>query len=154
MWWSVPSACRYNSRLPGEAHDNRLAGKLLFRLKSGTMLLADRGYDALAAERGAWAKIPPRCDRSEPICFSPYLYSARILVERFFNKFKQCRRVATRYDKLAANSSSLHRYGCGCALMSPRPTSLGKPLRRALVIGGSMSGLPPARMLDRRAEGP
>jgi len=40
----------------GEAHDNRLAGKLLSRLKSGTMLLADRGYDAdwiraLAAER-------------------------------------------------------------------------------------------------------
>ena len=45
----------------GEAHDNRLAGKLLSRLKSGTMLLADRGYDAdwirlLATERGAWAK--------------------------------------------------------------------------------------------------
>src|SRR3954463_16105213 len=30
----------------GEAHDNRLVGKLLSRLKSGTMLLADRGYDA------------------------------------------------------------------------------------------------------------
>jgi transposase len=30
----------------GEAHDNRLAGRLLSRLKSGTMLLADRGYDA------------------------------------------------------------------------------------------------------------
>jgi transposase len=28
---------------------------------------------------------------------------ARNLVERFFNKVKQCRRVATRYDKLAAN---------------------------------------------------
>jgi transposase len=25
------------------------------------------------------------------------------LVERFFNKIKQCRRVATRHDKLAAN---------------------------------------------------
>ena len=30
----------------GEAHDNRLAEKLLSRLKSGSMLLADRGYDA------------------------------------------------------------------------------------------------------------
>jgi hypothetical protein len=30
----------------GEAHDNRLADKLLSRLKSGSMLLADRGYDA------------------------------------------------------------------------------------------------------------
>jgi hypothetical protein len=60
------------------------------------MLLADRGYDAdwiraLVAERGAWANIPPKCNRHDPICFSPYLYRAR------------CRRVATRYDKLAAN---------------------------------------------------
>jgi transposase len=39
----------------------------------------------------------------DPICFSPYLYRARNLIERFFNKIKQCRRVATRYDKLAAN---------------------------------------------------
>jgi len=31
------------------------------------------------------------------------LYRARNFVERFFNKIKQCRRVATRYDKLAAN---------------------------------------------------
>jgi transposase len=51
------------------------------------MLLADRGYDAdwirtLAAEKGAWANIPPRCNRNEPICFSPYLYRARNLVER------------------------------------------------------------------------
>jgi hypothetical protein len=36
-------------------------------------------------------------------CFSPYLYRARNLIERFFNKIKQCRRVATRYDKLAVN---------------------------------------------------
>src|SRR6202040_2617083 len=92
----------------GEAHDNRLADKLLSRLKAGSMLLADRGYDAdwiraLAADRGAWANIPPRCNRREPICFSPYLYRARNLVERFFNKIKHCRRIATRYDKLAAN---------------------------------------------------
>jgi hypothetical protein len=42
-------------------------------------------------------------NRKAPICFSPYLYRARNLVERFFNKIKQCRRVATRYDRLAAN---------------------------------------------------
>ena len=30
-------------------------------------------------------------------------FRARNLVERFFNKIKQCRRIATRYDKLAAN---------------------------------------------------
>ena len=62
----------------GEAHDNRLASKLLSHLKAGSMLLADCGYDAdwiraLAARKGALANIPPRCNRSEPICFSPYL---------------------------------------------------------------------------------
>jgi transposase len=45
----------------------------------------------------------PFRNRKDPICFSPYLYRARNLVERFFNKIKRCRRVATRYDKLAAN---------------------------------------------------
>ena len=72
------------------------------------MLLADRGYDAdwiraLVCQRGAWANIPPKRNRTEAPCFSPYLYRARNLVERFFNKIKHCRRVATRYDKLAAN---------------------------------------------------
>ncbi|WP_456726233.1 IS5 family transposase [Bradyrhizobium sp. USDA 3397] len=93
---------------PGEAHDNRLAGKLLSRLKPGSMLLADRGYDAdwiraLAMKKGAWTNIPPKCNRKYPICFSPYLYRARNRIERFFNRIKQCRRVATRYDRLAAN---------------------------------------------------
>jgi transposase len=45
----------------------------------------------------------PKRNRKDPVCFSPYLYRARNLIERFFNKIKQCRRVATRYDKLAAN---------------------------------------------------
>ena len=58
---------------------------------------------AFAGEHGAWANIPPKRNRKDPICFSPYLYRARNLVERFFNRIKQCRRVATRYDKLAAN---------------------------------------------------
>ena len=92
----------------GEAHDNRLAGKLLSRSKSGSMLLADRCYDAgwiraLAMRRGAWANIPPKRNRCDPINCSPYLYRDRNRIERFFNKIKQCRRVATRYDKLAAN---------------------------------------------------
>jgi len=47
--------------------------------------------------------MPPRSHRKEPIFFSPYLYRARNLVERFFNKIKHCRRIATRYDKLEAN---------------------------------------------------
>ena len=84
---------------PGEAHDNRLCSVLLSALLPQTMLLSDRGYDA----DWSMANIPPKRNRKDPICFSPYLYRARNLIERFFNKIKQCRRVATRYDKLAAN---------------------------------------------------
>jgi transposase len=80
--------------------------KLLSRLKSE--LLADRGYDAdwirtLVRQHGARANILPRSHRKEALSFSPHLYRARNLIERFFNKIKHCRRVATRYDKLAAN---------------------------------------------------
>ena len=46
---------------------------------------------------------PAQAQSQGPICFSPYLYRSRNLVERFFNKIKQCRRIATQYDKLAAN---------------------------------------------------
>ena len=93
---------------PGETHDNRLCSALLSALLPQTMLLADRGYDAdwigeLARQQGAWANIPPKRNRNDPTCFSPYLYRARNLIERLFNKIKQYRRVATRYDKLAAN---------------------------------------------------
>ena len=38
-----------------------------------------------------------------PSASVPHLYRARNRIERFFNKIKHCRRIATRYDKLAAN---------------------------------------------------
>lgn len=47
-------------------------------------------------KKGAWVNIPPRSNRNDPICFSPYLYRARNRVERFFDRIKQFRRVATR----------------------------------------------------------
>jgi transposase len=72
------------------------------------MLLADHGYDAdwireLARQQEAWVNIPPKLNRKDPICFSPYLYRARNLIERFLNMIRKCRPVATRYDKLASN---------------------------------------------------
>lgn len=81
----------------GEAHDNRLCSVLphilLHGLNPRTMLPADRGYDAdwirqLISQKGAWANIPLKCSPKEPNCFRPYLYRARNLVERFFNKIK------------------------------------------------------------------
>ena len=54
-------------------------------------------------EHVAARRAQHQIDSEEPICFSPYLYRARNLVERFFNKIKQCRCIATRYDRRAAN---------------------------------------------------
>jgi transposase len=94
------------------------------------MLLADRGYDAdwireLVRQQGAWANIPPKRNRKDPIYFSPYLYRARNLVERFFNKIKQCRRVqpdTTNSQPTIWRSSNTHRSEFGYTLMSPRPS--------------------------------
>lgn len=92
---------------PGEVHDRRLCVVLLAGLLPMTMVIANGGYDAdrigaLVNEQGPWTNIPPKRNRRNPICFSPYLYRSRNLVERFFNKIKQCRRIATRYDEIAA----------------------------------------------------
>ena len=71
------------------------------------MVLADRAYDAdwlraMVSQQGSWANIPPKRNRKSPICFSPWLYKQRNLIERFFNKLKYFRRIATRYDKLGS----------------------------------------------------
>ena len=42
----------------------------------------------------------------------PYLCRDRNLIERFFNKIKKCRRVATRYDKHAANYLAFVKVAC------------------------------------------
>ena len=70
----------------------------------GDVLLADRAYDSNAlhetlAARGARANVKPMPQRLNPPHFSKRLYRKRNLVERFFNKLKHFRAVATRYDK-------------------------------------------------------
>ena len=68
--------------------------------------VADKGYDSDAfvetiANAGAEPVIPPRSNRTSPREFDRHRYKARNLVERFFNRLKPFRRIATRYDKLA-----------------------------------------------------
>jgi hypothetical protein len=55
-----------------------------------------------------------------PTGLEPLLYRDRNLVERFFNKIKHCRRVAARYDKLAANYLAFVQLAAIRPLMSPR----------------------------------
>jgi transposase len=88
----------------GQAHDGRSAANMLKTLKAGHILLADRAYDSdglrtAMAERGAWANIRPMPNRVKTFPFSPWVYRQRNEVERFFNKLKHFRAVATRYDK-------------------------------------------------------
>lgn len=88
----------------GQAHDSTQAEDLLEPLGEGAILLADKAYDTnalrdLADKRGAWANIPARSNRKDDFVFSKWVYRQRNLVERFFNKLKQFRGIATRYDK-------------------------------------------------------
>ena len=92
----------------GQAHDGRSAGDMLGGLGDGQILLADRAYDSDAlrgslADRGAWANIKPMPRRVNVPAFSPFLYRYRNLVERFFNKIKHFRAVATPFEKYDAN---------------------------------------------------
>jgi transposase len=98
------------------------------------MLLADRGYDAdwirtLVKQQGAWANIPPKRNRKEPICFSPYLYPARNLVERFFTRSSSVGvspPATTNSRPINSASSNWQLSASGYALMSPRPNKLAR----------------------------
>ena len=88
----------------GQAHDGKSAQDMLSTVREGDILLADRAYDSNAlrtemAARGAWANIKPMPGRRRKPAFSAFLYRYRNLVERFFNKLKHFRAIATRYDK-------------------------------------------------------
>ena len=75
-------------------------------------VLADKGYDSdafveLIQRNGAKAVIPSRGNRLKPRKLDRHTYKARNLVERFFQKLKQYRRIATRYKRLARNYQSM-----------------------------------------------
>jgi putative transposase len=92
---------------PGQRNDIAFAHDLIDGL-AAEVAIADKGYDAdHLAERiagaGTEVVIPPRRNRTYRRAYDEDLYKERNRIERFFNKLKQFRRVATRYDKLLAN---------------------------------------------------
>ncbi len=96
----------------GQAHDGRSADGMLDTVGKGQTLLADRAYDSdalrdMLAERGARANIKPMPNRVNIPKFNRRLYRKRNLVERFFNKLKHFRAIATRFEKHAANYLAL-----------------------------------------------
>jgi transposase len=85
-----------------------MALPMLSAMRQGTIVLADKAYDtnalrAAAEDKKAWANIPAKSNRKDSFGFSGWVYRQRNLVERFFNKLKQVRGIATRYYKNPLN---------------------------------------------------
>ena len=81
---------------------------LLTDLPRGAIVLGDKAYDTdwireTIEAQGAAPNIPDKINRKHHHCFSRTLYKKRNQVERFFNRIKHLRRVATRFEKHAAN---------------------------------------------------
>ena len=86
-------------------HDLACAEPLLENVDPDA-LLGHKAYDAdslieTLAQRGITPVIPPKANRKVPRACDFVLYCERNLIERFFNKLKHFRAIATRYDKLA-----------------------------------------------------
>jgi transposase len=93
---------------PGNINDMTMAAELIRAAGPFHRLIADRGYDtnairSLVAEKGAEAVIPATTSRRAPIPYDTNAYRLRNMIERLWCRLKDWRRIATRYDKLAAN---------------------------------------------------
>jgi transposase len=100
----------------GERNDAAEARALLAGL-SPRRVVADRAYDADAIREavraaGAEAVIPPRRHRRQAIPYDRAAYKWRNAAERFWGRVKQCRRVATRYEKTARNFLAFVQLAC------------------------------------------
>ena len=100
----------------GQIADIEQAGALIKDLRAQSVV-ADKGYDSDAfvetvTAQGSQAVIPPRSNRLNPHTFDRHIYKSRNLIERFFNRIKQFRRIATRYDKLAQSFLSFVHLAC------------------------------------------
>jgi transposase len=89
---------------PGQAHDGRSADDMLETVGEGQTLIADAGYDSdrLRTElkrRKAKCCIKPMPNRKKKYRLRKTVYAQRNHVERFFNRIKHFRAVATRFEK-------------------------------------------------------
>lgn len=102
---------------PGNDHDAAHAEPLLDGLEKRATVIADKGYDsdqirAHIRAQGAIPNIPNRSNRKRRYRWKKAIYRERNHVERFFNRLKQFRRIATRYEKLGANYFAFIQLAC------------------------------------------
>ena len=100
----------------GQVHDVTQAPEML-RDSRSQWVLADKAYDSNARiatidSRGSTAVIPSRRGRRIERLHDRALFKSRFLVEHFFARIKRCRRVATRYDKLAVTYLAMVLLAC------------------------------------------
>lgn len=94
---------------PGNVNDNVVAIKTLSGIElTGSVVMGDKAYGTkdireYIESQGATYCIPPKANAVAPWETDFYQYKERHLVECFFNKLKQFRRIATRYEKLSRN---------------------------------------------------
>ena len=102
----------------GNTADITAAEKLIAKIDfKGATILADRAYGKrkfreFIANHGADFCIPPTKNISDPWYVDWCLYKERHLVETFFLKLKEFRRVAMRFDKLASRFLSFVHLAC------------------------------------------
>lgn len=89
--------------LPGHRHDSVGVEPLITGVDFDA-LIADKAFDndavrAMLNDRGATAVIPAKANRKTPIPHDEEMYKWRHLIENFFKRIKEFRRIATRYDK-------------------------------------------------------
>ncbi len=95
-------------RLTGGNESDYTQALALLDGQTAQAVLADKGYDsdgivAAVESMGADVVIPPRSRRLQKRSYDRHLYAERNSIERMFNRLKQFRRIATRYDKLASS---------------------------------------------------
>jgi transposase len=102
----------------GEAHDVTGYDDLMEERDSDPgAMLADRGYDSDPVrqdlrDRGAAPEIPTKRSRKVPYSVDQRLYALRARIECFFNKLKNHRRIATRYDQTSTSFLGFVLLGC------------------------------------------
>jgi transposase len=96
---------------PGQASESRQAIPLLAGF-CAEAVLADKGYDADAiieaiARAGSEVIVPPKANRLVQREYDKTAYRERNRVERFFQKIKHYRRIATRYERLSVTFAAM-----------------------------------------------
>jgi transposase len=101
----------------GEESDYRQAIPLLLG-ETADYVLADRGYDSqeivnfIEQNMHAEAVIPPRSNRLISRQYDKIIYKERNKIERLFNRLKQFRKLATRFEKIQKNFEGLIYMAC------------------------------------------